>query len=343
MTENPPPRELSPLVLDSMGIEIAVLDGDGALLSGNAAWKDSLDASEALRGIQAVLAGESPAFQHVYASADASESRWFLMSVLPLGGGRRGAVVLHTDITEMKQAEALVKRQQAELVYITRINTMGELAAAMAHEIHQPLTAVSVNAGVALRLLSAGNLESLEEILGDIVGEARRAGEIVHHMNDLMRKREPDSIPLDFNEAIRALEVFAKAEATQRNASFHLELEAGLPAVNGDRIQLQQVLLNLIHNGFEAMENVEGPRELVVRSLRGAGGGVVVEVRDAGPAPDPATFRRMFEPFYTTKPGGLGMGLSIGRSIVESHGGRIWAEPNPERGITVRFALPPQG
>jgi signal transduction histidine kinase len=159
-------------------------------------------------------------------------------------------------------------------------------------------------------------------------------------MRSLLWKGDLEKRPLEPNEIIHSIEVFAKADALQSGIGLRLDLSPELPRVLGDRIQLQQVLLNLIHNGLEAMRALAGPRELVVQTSQSGLAEIMVSVSDAGPPLAASVLQRMFEPFYTTKPGGLGMGLSISRSILEAHGGRLWAEPNPDQGITVRFILP---
>jgi signal transduction histidine kinase len=187
----------------------------------------------------------------------------------------------------------------------------------------------------------APDLREASEALQDVIRDTQRAGETIRRMRSLLWKGDLEKHPVDVNEAVRSIEVFAKADGLQSGISLRLDLAPELSRVLGDRIQLQQVLLNLIHNGLEAMRALAGPRELIVQtSQNDSAGEILVSVRDAGPPLAASVLQRMFEPFYTTKPGGLGMGLSISRSILEAHGGRLWAEPNPDQGITVRFTLP---
>jgi C4-dicarboxylate-specific signal transduction histidine kinase len=243
----------------------------------------------------------------------------------------------------LRANEAMLRQQTAELAHAARVTTLGELAAAIAHELNQPLTAIAANAQAAIRLLDAPapDLREAAEALQDVIRDTQRAGETIRRMRSLLWKGDLEKHPLDLNEVVRSIEVFAKADALQSGISLRLDLEPELPRVLADRIQLQQVLLNLVHNGLEAMRALAGSRELIIQTSRSDNPPeALVSVRDAGPPLASNVVQRMFEPFYTTKPGGLGMGLSISRSILEAHGGRLWAEPNPDQGLTVRFTLP---
>lgn len=367
-------EELKQAVLSSLPSEIAVLDSAGTLVAVNESWnrvrrqagltagdhadlgrsyldvfasasaQEARDDTRISEGIGAVLQGESPSFEHEYAChLPAAGVRWFALTVRPFGGGQRGAVVVRTDITHRQQVEELLRQQTAELAHAARVTTLGELSAALAHELNQPLTAIAANAQAALRMLDAPapDLREASEALQDVIRDTQRAGETIRRMRSLLWKGDLEKHPVDVNEAVRSIEVFAKADGLQSGISLRLDLAPELSRVLGDRIQLQQVLLNLIHNGLEAMRALAGPRELVVQTSQSdAADEVRVSVRDAGPPLAASVLQRMFEPFYTTKPGGLGMGLSISRSILEAHGGRLWAEPNPDQGITVRFTLP---
>jgi two-component system sensor kinase FixL len=218
---------------------------------------------------------------------------------------------------------------------------MGEMAAALAHELNQPLTAILSNAHAGERYLTRAEppLDEIREILQDVVGDARRAGEVIQHLRSLLRKEETRFLPLDVNQVIREIAAFVHTDAVLRDCAIDLDLAPELPVVRGDRVQLQQVLLNLVLNGMEAVGSHGEGRRVVIRTLQ-ADGAVCVSVRDQGPGIPGDMLSRIFETFYTTKPDGMGMGLAISRSIVEAHGGRIWAENNPDRGATFSFTLP---
>jgi signal transduction histidine kinase len=226
------------------------------------------------------------------------------------------------------------------------VMTMGELSASLAHELTQPLTAILSNAQAALRFLNppAPDLDEVRAILADIVADDRRAGEVIQRLRGLLTRSEPERLPLDLNEVIRGVVRLIHSEVVIKNVTVALDLESDLPPVPGDRVQLEQVILNLLINGVEAMAAVEDrPRELLIRSCRPAGAGALVMVRDVGIGLDPQQAERIFDSFYTTKPKGMGLGLSISRSIVEAHGGRLWASPNTGYGTTFQFTLPAAG
>jgi signal transduction histidine kinase/Tfp pilus assembly protein PilF len=245
-----------------------------------------------------------------------------------------------------RQAQAArEKAARAELAHVSRVSTLGEMASALAHELNQPLTAILSNAETTRRLVAEDRAtpEHLDEALEDVVTGAGRAREIIRRLRKLMRRGEVSREPLSINDVLRDVEAFARANVTAKGVRLELELDEGLPEVEGDSIQLQQVTLNLVNNAADAMGGAETSGSVSVRTERDEGGDVVVAVRDSGPPVDPRVVARMFEPFFTTKGDGLGMGLAICRTIIEAHGGRLWAEPNPDRGLTVRFALPPAG
>ena len=225
---------------------------------------------------------------------------------------------------------------------MARVAALGELTAALAHELNQPLAAIQANAQATRRLLAAGQQpDDLDEVLGDIVSDATRAADLIRRLRDLLRRRELEKILLDVNEALQDVESIALTEARRHEARLVLRLAPGLPRVAGDAVQLQQVLLNLVRNASEAMDKTPPEdREIVVRSYADTPAELVVSVEDAGPPIDAATLDSMFTPFHTTKPEGLGMGLAISRSIVEAHGGRLWAARRVRRGLVVRFTLP---
>ncbi len=266
-----------------------------------------------------------------------------------------GVVLVFRDITERRAAEALRERQhkleaeqalrekEAELARVARASAVGELGASIAHEVNQPLAGVATNADAALRWLSREppRLGEATESLRLIARDAERAGAVVRRVRELLRKKESGANePLDLNATIQEVLALARGHLEKDGVAVRTELAAGLPPVRGDYVALQQVIFNLLMNSSEAMAQVaDGPRELVVCS-RHSGPQVEVAVRDSGPGVDPASMGRMFKAFFTTKPGGMGMGLSICRSIIEAHGGRIAAESNDGPGLTVRFHLP---
>jgi signal transduction histidine kinase len=234
------------------------------------------------------------------------------------------------------------KAARAELAHVSRVATLGELAAALAHELRQPLTAILSNAQATRRLLVSDTIDrnEIDEALGDIVEGAGRSRDIIQKLRDMMRRGDIAREPLDLNDALRSVQPFAQADAKQHGATLSLDLDDKLPPISGDRIQLQQVMLNLVHNAAEAMAGASDAKEIVVQTSRPDSRTVLVAVRDAGPKLDSGVIERMFDPFFTTKPEGLGMGLSISHTIIEAHGGRLWATRNPDRGLTVQFTLP---
>lgn len=253
-------------------------------------------------------------------------------------------------ITERKRAEAEARESdrrnremQMELAHANRVATMGHLTASIAHEVKQPIAATMTNAQAALRFLDGPmmDIDEVREILHDIVRDGTRAGEVISHIRDLVKKAPPRRDRWEVNGAIREVVELTRGETAKNSISVHTNLTDGLPLVEGDRVQLQQVLLNLIINAIEAMSGIgEGPRELLISSGTANSGGVLVTVYDSGPGLASAGLDRLFESFYTTKPNGLGLGLSICRSIVETHGGRLWASANVPRGAIFQFTVP---
>ena len=245
-------------------------------------------------------------------------------------------------ITERKRAEEALRDMQMQLAHANRVATMGQLSASITHEVNQPITAAVTYALAARRWLSAEppNFREVDDALSLIVKEGNRAGEVVGRIRALIKKVPARKDAVAINDAILEVIALTRTEAANNSVSVRTQLAEGLPRVQGDRVQLQQVLLNLIINAIEAMRDVgEEERELLI-STRNEPDGVSVEVRDSGPGFAPAALERVFEAFYTTKPGGLGIGLSICRSIIEAHGGRLWASANLPRGASFQFALP---
>ncbi len=242
----------------------------------------------------------------------------------------------------MLASEAL-REAQTELAHVNRVTTMGELSASIAHEVMQPVTAAVTNAHAALRWLGTQppDLEEIRQALGRVVKEGNRATDVIGRIRALIKKAPPRKDSLEINEAILEVIALTRGEVVKNGVSVQTQLAEGLPLIQGDRVQLQQVILNLIINAAEAMNGVsEGSRELQIGTGKDASGGVLVAVQDSGPGLKPESSDRLFDAFYTTKPGGMGMGLSICRSIVEGHGGRIWASRNAGPGATVQFTVP---
>jgi signal transduction histidine kinase len=361
-------------ILASLSSQVAVLDREGRVIAVNESWtrlaRDGMardvevgvgvcyldvcrqaarqgadHAHEALAGIQGVLDGSRLGFSLEYACGGPA-GRWITMTVVPLRGSEGGAVVSQTDVTERKRVEIEAQRSRQELSHFTRVSTMGELAASMAHELSQPLTGILTNAQAARRFLdaTAPDLDELRGILADIIEDDRRASEVIQRLRELLRKGEPAFTTLDLHGLIRDVVKLVSSDAIIRNVSLTLDLGPGSPVVRGDRVQLQQVVLNLLINGLEAVAERAGSERCVVVRTRDTDVQTVhVSVEDAGPGLRPGTEALVFEPFYTTKPAGMGMGLAIARSIVEAHGGLIWAANNPIRGASFHVALPIAG
>ncbi len=254
-----------------------------------------------------------------------------------------------TDITERKLSEKALQQKevslhetQAALAHVSRVTTIGELAASIAHEVNQPLVGVVTNAGASLRYLAwdSPNLVGAREAIRAIIRDGNRAAEVVLRVRALFKKACPTKEPLNINEAIEEVVRLTQAEARRNKVTLQLELAANVPSVLADRVQVQQVVMNLILNGIQAMNAVEDrQRLLVARTQPSEGDQVRVTIQDCGVGIDPGDIERVFDAFHTTKPGGMGMGLSISRSIVESHGGRLWATPNDGPGATLHFTL----
>ena len=247
------------------------------------------------------------------------------------------------DITERKRAEYEALLLQQELAHVSRISTMGELAASLAHELNQPLTAILSNAQAAQRFIAtnSASLDEVKEILADIVKDDSRAGEVIRQMRSLVKKEALEFALFDLTGTIREVVVLARTDAILHNIHVLLDIAPGLPLVRGDRVQLQQVLLNLLLNAFDAMKECPvNKREITVRAELGSRRMVEITVADHGTGLPGDKLDKIFQPFYTTKPNGLGMGLSISSSIIEAHGGRLWAENNADCGATFFFTVP---
>jgi PAS domain S-box-containing protein len=249
------------------------------------------------------------------------------------------------DITDLKVADMEVEQRRKEVTHLTRVAILGELSGALAHELNQPLTAILSNAQAAQRLLARAPADPvmLGEILEDIVTDDLRAGEVISRLRALLKRGEANFQPLDLNDVTREVLGLARSELIERHVTVDTRLAPDLPSVRGDRVQLQQVMLNLVLNACEAMSSrTPAERTLTVSTARDGNGFVLTAIADRGTGIPPDAADRLFEPFFTTKSQGLGLGLSICRSIIDAHGGRLWADNNADQGATFTFALPAQ-
>jgi C4-dicarboxylate-specific signal transduction histidine kinase len=250
---------------------------------------------------------------------------------------------LLAEMAERKRAEDAYYKAQAELARVTRMSAMGALAASISHEVNQPLAAVVTNADACMMWLSSDppNIEEARAAVDAIAQQGTRASDVVRHIRAMFTKAAPERTPLQINDLIREVNVLMEGSALRNQVTVQTDLASDLPATLGDRVQLQQVIVNLIQNGIEAMNDVSGrPRNLLIRSSRDGSGKVFVAVRDSGVGIASNDEKRIFDAFFTTKDHGMGMGLSICHSIVESHGGRLWASSNDDYGMTFQFTLP---
>ncbi|UVK41493.1 AAA family ATPase [Mesorhizobium sp. AR10] len=282
-------------------------------------------------------------------AADDGSARYIAGSGKPVfdpGGRFLGYRGVGSDVTaaiRAEQAEEALHKTQMELAHVTRVTTLGELAASIAHEVNQPLAAIVTNGEVGLRWLNreTPDLAEVREAVGAMISDGRRASEIILRLRALAGKTETQKVAVDINGAISEVIPLVQHEVLSHRVSLRVELAPTLPAVLGDRVQLQQVIINLIVNGMEAMAPVtDRARQMVVRSQLDDSGKVLVAVEDSGVGIDPENAKQLFNAFFTTKPSGMGMGLSICRSIIENHGGRLWASRNTGPGATFQFVLP---
>lgn len=251
-----------------------------------------------------------------------------------------GAVM---DVTAAKQAQEQLQQAQAELAHVARLTVLGEMTASIAHEVGQPLTGITLSGKASLRFLDADppQLDRARTAVDRMIADSLRAAEIVQRVRALTRKTAPEPERVDLNTTVRECVSLLQREVSRHRVALRQDLAPELPAVLGDRVQLQQVIINLLVNSLQAMATVhDQPRELVIESRRDEAGQVLVSVRDSGVGIDPAHASRLFNAFFTTKPDGMGMGLAICSKIIEAHGGRVWASSNPGPGATFQFRLP---
>ena len=247
------------------------------------------------------------------------------------------------DVTESKIAEEALQKAQSELAHVARVATLGELTASIAHEINQPLQGIITNASTCLRMLSGDppNIDGARETTRQTISDGNRTADVIRLLRALFAKKEFAQAPLDLNEATREVIALSLSDLQRNRVILRSELADDLPLVTGDRVQIQQVILNLVRNASDAMVGVDNrPRELLIRTERDDGDCVRVTVRDSGVGVDPQYMSKLFDPFYTTKSGGMGIGLSVSRSIIERHHGRIRMELNDGVGATFWFSIP---
>lgn len=275
------------------------------------------------------------------------EYRWLLIRAVPLRD-ETGKVIkwygTSIDIEDRKRAEESLRRAQGELAHVTRVMTMGELAASIAHEINQPLAAIVTNANACLRWLAGEtpNLDEAREANKRIIRDGNRASDVITRIRAFLQKSEAEKSRVDVNQTIQEVVMLTRNDVARKGTTLNMELATDIPPISGDRVQLQQVILNLVINGVEAMSTVtDRPRELLIRSQRHDSNQVLVAIQDHGSGIDTENLEKIFNAFFTTKQHGLGMGLAISRSIIEDHGGRLWVEPNAWQGATFQFTLLP--
>lgn len=258
-------------------------------------------------------------------------------------GSVKGFIALTKDITDRKRLEEQERERRAELARISRLNIMGEMASALAHELNQPLSAIGSFAHAALQMLRSGTGDAAEitDALQAIANQVERSGRVIRGIRRFVRKEEPQRIPVDINAIVREAVGLAASKARRADVVVELDLSDGLPTVVADRVQIEQVVLNLLNNGVEAIESGGGQQRVLIASSSATGTDCVqVSICDSGPGVAPAIMDRIFDPFVTTKPSGLGFGLSISQSIIEAHGGRLWWEQSALGGTMLRFTLP---
>ena len=253
---------------------------------------------------------------------------------------------LRGEINERQRAQEALQKAQAELAHVSRLMTLGELTASISHEVNQPIAAIVTNGQVCVRLLAleTPRPDDLRATVERIVRDANRASAVIQRIRALAKRTEPQMVALDINDVIREAILLVQRDVLSHGVSLRTELSSALPHVLGDRVQLQQVVINLLINGVEALASItDRPREIRIQSQLHETGEVLVTVLDSGIGIGSGTADQLFSAFFTTKPSGMGMGLSISRSIIRAHGGRLWASPNPDYGAAFQFTVPTNG
>lgn len=323
------------------------------LVSGTVRWKDMTPAEYHTEDAQRIehlrVWGQITPRENEFFRKDGSRVP-VLIGSASLAGSDDECVSFVLDLTERKRAEAEARQSerryqemQLELAHANRVATMGQLTSSIAHEVNQPICAIAINAGAALNWLArkAPDIENARISIQQIADDAHRSGEVIGRIRELFQKAPPRKEHVDLNEMIREVLVLTHSEALKSGTSVRMDLAETLLLIEGDRVQLQQVLLNLVVNAIQAMATIEGARDLLITTAATDANIVLVRVADSGPGLDPQTLGHVFDPYYTTKPDGLGMGLAICRSIIEAHNGRLWASNQP-RGAVFQFTLPVQ-
>ena len=326
-------------LLEFTGLPIEALLGSG--------WQSIVHPDDRSRYIavwrSALTAGESVEIEARVRTA-AHEHRWWLVRNVPLRDAHGGIIKWYgtgIDIEDRKRAEESLRKAQADLAHANRVTTLGELSVSLAHEINQPITAAMTNASTCLLWLNREkpDLAGARDAASRIISDARRAADIINRIRQFFRKGAVVRERLDVNEVIREMEVLLHSEATQHSVSIQTKLAANLPLIAADRVQLQQVLMNLMINSIDAMKAVDAPRRLTLETKHDGNEQVLVSVEDTGAGLPPNQASQIFNAFFTTKESGTGMGLRISRSIIEAHGGRLWATDNNPRGASFHFTL----
>jgi two-component system, LuxR family, sensor kinase FixL len=272
--------------------------------------------------------------------------RWRIVGVLGFCGLQTALIIgLVANAMARKRAELELQQQREQLAHLSRVTMLGELSGSLAHELNQPLTAILSNAQAAQRFLTQDtpDLAELRDILTDIVAEDKRAGEVIRRLRLLLKKSEFQHQPLDLNDVVREVLKLVRNDLVNQGVSVQMELTSDPPAISGDRVQLQQVVINMVMNACHALtEAAPAERVIVLRTITSGGEGVRVEIADRGGGIPPENLERIFEPFFTTRREGLGLGLAVCRTIIGAHGGKIGARNNAERGATFYFTIPAQ-
>ena len=364
--------DLHRALLASLQDHVAILDSEGIVVEVNDSWRrfatsaarlfhrvregddyvtacrsgaehGDMAAAGVLAGLTSVLNGPHRRFEIEYGDEHGGRIASYTLSVEALERSDGGAVVTRADITARRRVQMEMEEQRREVSYLARVTVLGQLSGAIAHELNQPLTAILSNAQTAQRLLEhrPPDLEEVADIMRDIVGDDKRAAAVIQRLRELLKRGDTRLQPVDARELLGEVLDLSRTELMTRQVNATATIESSLPTFLGDRVQLQQVLLNLILNGCEAMSATAPPkRRLVLTAAADSAGAVRFAVRDCGTGIPPEIIDRLFEPFVTTKSDGLGLGLSISRTIVTAHGGRLWAENNDDGGATLYCVLP---